>query len=127
MGRLLYVTFFGEFRGTHEQEHHLHESPAVMALPLIVLAVLSVAGGFLNVPHFWVVTSGWRAGFPQVIPVAKLHLDHHTETLLMGTATAVALIVLADYPGYYTAKKTICLWQIPHRPDLPGGLPTSFL
>jgi NADH:ubiquinone oxidoreductase subunit 5 (subunit L)/multisubunit Na+/H+ antiporter MnhA subunit len=52
MCRLLYVTFFGEFRGTAEQKHHLHESPAVMTVPLVILAALSVVGGFLNTPHF---------------------------------------------------------------------------
>ena len=39
MFRLIFLTFFGKFRGTHEQEHHLHESPASMTFPLIVLAV----------------------------------------------------------------------------------------
>ena len=52
MFRLLYLTFFGEFRGSKEQEHHLHESPLNMTLPLIVLAILSVVGGFFNLPHF---------------------------------------------------------------------------
>src|SRR5574343_102045 len=52
MFRLLFLTFFGEFRGTEEQKHHLHESPWVMTLPLVVLAVLSVVGGFINLPHF---------------------------------------------------------------------------
>lgn len=52
MFRLLFLTFFGNFRGTEEQKHHLHESPISMTLPLIVLAVLSVVGGFINLPHF---------------------------------------------------------------------------
>jgi NADH-quinone oxidoreductase subunit L len=52
MFRLLFLTFFGEFRGTEEQKHHLHESPISMTLPLVVLAVLSVVGGFINLPHF---------------------------------------------------------------------------
>ncbi len=52
MFRLYYLTFHGEFRGTEEQQHHLHESPANMTLPLIVLAILSVGGGFINLPHF---------------------------------------------------------------------------
>lgn len=52
MFRLYYLTFYGEFRGTEEQKHHLHESPLNMTLPLIVLAVLSVVGGFINLPHF---------------------------------------------------------------------------
>src|SRR5580693_8189602 len=58
MFRLLYLTFYGKFRGTHEQEHHLHESPPSMTIPLIVLAVLSVIGGFIGIPeslggHHW--------------------------------------------------------------------------
>lgn len=52
MFRLLFLTFFGTFRGTEEQKHHLHESPISMTLPLVVLAVLSVVGGFINLPHF---------------------------------------------------------------------------
>jgi NADH-quinone oxidoreductase subunit L len=51
MYRLYYLTFAGEFRGTHEQEHHLHESPKTMTIPLIVLAGLSIVGGFLGIPH----------------------------------------------------------------------------
>ncbi|MGL6269376.1 MAG: NADH-quinone oxidoreductase subunit L, partial [Chitinophagaceae bacterium] len=45
--RLYTLTFQGKFRGTPEQEHHLHESPKAMTIPLIVLAVLSVAGGWI--------------------------------------------------------------------------------
>ncbi|MGZ5255882.1 MAG: NADH-quinone oxidoreductase subunit L, partial [Flavitalea sp.] len=41
MFRLYATTFLGKFRGTHEQEHHLHESPISMTLPLIILAILS--------------------------------------------------------------------------------------
>lgn len=52
MFRLLFLTFFGNFRGTEEQKHHLHESPISMTLPLVVLAVLSVVVGFINLPHF---------------------------------------------------------------------------
>ena len=52
MFRLFFLTFTGEFRGTHEQEHHVHESPWTMTLPLIVLAFLSLVGGaILGWPH----------------------------------------------------------------------------
>jgi len=51
MFRLYYLTFHGSFRGTHEQEHHLHESPKSMTIPLIILAVMSVTAGFVNVPE----------------------------------------------------------------------------
>jgi NADH-quinone oxidoreductase subunit L len=50
MFRMLYLTFFGKFRGTHEQEHHLHESPSTMTIPLIALAILAAIGGLINWP-----------------------------------------------------------------------------
>jgi NADH-quinone oxidoreductase subunit L len=46
------MTFFGEFRGTHEQEHHVHESPVSMVSVLIVLGVLSLLGGAVRLPNF---------------------------------------------------------------------------
>jgi NADH-quinone oxidoreductase subunit L len=51
MFRLYYMTFSGEFRGGHELEHHVHESPASMAVPLRVLAVGAAVGGFAGIPH----------------------------------------------------------------------------
>ena len=51
MFRLLYLTFFESFRGSEHQKTHLHESPAVMTLPLLILAVLAFSGGFLNIPE----------------------------------------------------------------------------
>jgi NADH-quinone oxidoreductase subunit L len=52
MFRQVYMTFFGQFRGTHEQEHHLHESPPSMSSVLTVLGVLSLAGGAVMLPKF---------------------------------------------------------------------------
>ncbi|HEX5654551.1 MAG TPA: NADH-quinone oxidoreductase subunit L, partial [Chitinophagaceae bacterium] len=52
MFRLYAMTFRGHFRGTEEQKHHLHESPAAMVIPLIILAILSVIGGFIGIPEF---------------------------------------------------------------------------
>ena len=46
--RAYFMAFFGEYRG----HHHPHESPAVMTAPLVVLALLSFAGGWINVPHW---------------------------------------------------------------------------
>ena len=51
MFRLYHLTFSGRFHGTHEQEHHLHESPSSMVLPLQVLALGSIVVGFLGIPH----------------------------------------------------------------------------
>lgn len=50
MFRLIFMTFHGKFRGTHEQAHHLHESPAAMTVPLVILAILSFCGGWLGIP-----------------------------------------------------------------------------
>ena len=52
MFRQVYMTFFGDFRGTHEQEHHLHESPLSMSSVLTVLGVLSLIGGAVMLPKF---------------------------------------------------------------------------
>src|SRR5581483_3312938 len=52
MFRQVYLTFFGDFRGTHEQEHHLHEAPWPMASVLVILGTLSVVGGFVMLPKF---------------------------------------------------------------------------
>jgi NADH-quinone oxidoreductase subunit L len=63
MFRLYHMTFSGSFRGTPEQEHHVHESPASMTLPLRVLAVGSIVVGFLGVPAalgFGIVPNLWE-------------------------------------------------------------------
>jgi NADH-quinone oxidoreductase subunit L len=50
MFRLYFMTFHGSERLTPEAKHHLHESPNSMTVPLMLLAVLSVIGGFIQVP-----------------------------------------------------------------------------
>ncbi|HEV8712536.1 MAG TPA: NADH-quinone oxidoreductase subunit L [Candidatus Binatia bacterium] len=52
MFRLLFVTFWGETRASHEVAHHIHESPVSMTCPLVVLAVLSLVGGYFTLLHF---------------------------------------------------------------------------
>jgi NADH-quinone oxidoreductase subunit L len=52
MFRQVYLTFFGEFRGTPEQHHHFHESPPSMSLVLAVLGLLSLTGGAVMLPQF---------------------------------------------------------------------------
>ena len=51
MGRLLWTAFWGK-ESSSKGHHAAHESPAVMTIPLIFLAVLTVTGGFLGIPHF---------------------------------------------------------------------------
>src|SRR5436190_15578278 len=50
MFRLLILTFFGNARYTHEDVHHVHESPSSMLMPLIVLAALSIIAGWVGIP-----------------------------------------------------------------------------
>jgi len=50
MFRLVFLCFFGEGRMDHETAHHLHESPRTMTVPLMVLAVLSIIGGWVGIP-----------------------------------------------------------------------------
>src|SRR5512136_647501 len=51
MFRALFMAFFGESRVDPHVAHHVHESPKIMTVPLMVLAVLSVIGGYIGVPH----------------------------------------------------------------------------
>jgi len=51
MFRALFMTFFGQSRVDEHVAHHIHESPKIMTVPLMVLAVLSVIGGYIGVPH----------------------------------------------------------------------------
>jgi NADH-quinone oxidoreductase subunit L len=95
MFRLFYLTFFGKFRGTHEQEHHLHESPKTMTIPLIVLAIASVLGGLLGLPEFW-GASNWIGEHlsPVILNKNPSILTHHTEWILMGIASVGAAVII---------------------------------
>jgi NADH-quinone oxidoreductase subunit L len=101
MFRLYALTFQGKFRGTHEQEHHLHESPKAMTIPLIILAVLSVAGGWIGIPEVLMKDGHWLHSF--LAPVfadsqqgveTVTHLSHSTELMLMAGVVGIILIVI---------------------------------
>ena len=100
MWRLYFMVFTGKFRGTHEQEHHLHESPAEMTVPLIVLAVGSVLAGFIGVPeimahafpesiaHTLTFFTDWLS--PAVVPMSPEPHSHSVEWGLMALALGVS-------------------------------------
>lgn len=107
MFRLYYLTFYGKFRGTHEQEHHLHESPKQMTIPLIVLAILSVIGGLIGIPE---VLGGHHMLEEYLSPVFEAsslrlvhHLSHETEYILMGIA--ITVMAISMYYAYITYVK----------------------
>jgi NADH-quinone oxidoreductase subunit L len=116
MFRLLFLTFAGTFRGTHEQQHHLHESPASMTIPLVVLAILSAAGGILGLPEVF-GSGNWLANFMsplfnlsrQVRPESftQTHLSHSQEYMLMGVSVAAALLALVVAAVLYVSRKAV--------------------
>ena len=81
----MYLTFFTSFRGTAEQEKHLHESPALITFPLIVLAILAALGGAINLPG-----STWLNHYlaPLFQPEEAEHALGSLEYGLMGVALA---------------------------------------
>jgi NADH-quinone oxidoreductase subunit L len=112
MFRLYYMTFHGEFRGTAEQAHHLHESPKAMTIPLMVLAAGSILAGYVGIPavigHVVHVPNLFEGFLHPVLANAHhayeqvfTHVSHDVsmEWLLMGASVAVALagIFLARY------------------------------
>jgi NADH-quinone oxidoreductase subunit L len=97
MFRLLFITFNGGFRGTEEQKQHVHESPGAMTMPLIVLAILSVIGGFVGVPEVFARGREKLAGFLAEAGIRDLphgEISASTEIVLMAAATGLALIAI---------------------------------
>jgi NADH-quinone oxidoreductase subunit L len=95
MFRLVFLTFFGDFRGTHEQEHHLHESPPSMTVPLVVLAALSAVGGaLLGWPHHHFLAKWLQPIFAEIhgVPEAQYEISPNIEYGLMFVSSAIAAV-----------------------------------
>jgi NADH-quinone oxidoreductase subunit L len=102
MFRAVYMTFHGEFRGTHEQAHHLHESPKSMTVPLVILAVGSVVAGFVGIGKTLSFNLDINAFEHFLHPIAPALEVEHGLTLggewvliLLSVGVAVAGILLA--------------------------------
>lgn len=110
MFRLLFLTFFGNFRGTAEQKHHMHESPKVITIPLIILAALSIGGGFLNIPAIFGGTDRFTSylkpslGGQSFEPTA---VEHTTELLTMFVPVIILLAVIYIAYRLYVSKKAV--------------------
>jgi NADH-quinone oxidoreductase subunit L len=90
MFRLMYLTFLKVFRGTEEQKQHLHESPSLITIPLVILAFLAAIGGLISLPgNSWL--NSYFKPFFNVAGEEAHHLDG-TAYVLMGIATVGALI-----------------------------------
>ena len=118
MFRLLMLVFYGRFRGTQEQEHHLHEPPLAMTIPLIVLAILSAVGGFVQLPEAFGGHNYFNGFLSPVVPAA-IHEGASVAVkeyyLLGGTALGLIIIIVAtnklfavkQFTGVYTGFRKI--------------------
>ncbi|HEV2022247.1 MAG TPA: proton-conducting transporter membrane subunit, partial [Terriglobales bacterium] len=129
MFRLIYLTFFGESRVAHEVEHHIHESPRSMTLPLILLALGSIFTGYLGLPRslggenrfqqflapvFAPGAEALRAAETTTYPGAPVGTKaageagghESTEYILMGASVLAALAgIFFAYKSYAKAQK----------------------
>ncbi|HET9251653.1 MAG TPA: NADH-quinone oxidoreductase subunit L [Candidatus Eisenbacteria bacterium] len=96
MFRLYFMTFHGPERLTHEAKHHLHESPNSMTIPLLVLALLSVVGGWINIPliHGGQVLGNFLE--PVFADVARVAGGpaHHAAEEAVGSHAAIELTLM---------------------------------
>ncbi|WP_243374324.1 NADH-quinone oxidoreductase subunit L [Geotalea sp. SG265] len=122
MFRLVFMTFFGECRITPKAKDHLHESPFVITLPLMVLGFLAVVGGYVGIPK---VIGEVFGGIPNLFehylePVfriseefAKEHVQvtaHHSAALewgLMGTSVLIAVVGISIAYALYIVSPSI--------------------
>ena len=116
MFRLLFLTFFGSFRGTQHQAEHLHESPLSMTLPLMILAVLSAIAGVFNLPEIFGGTAKLSTFMEPLFANSKIvnpeafvatHLSHGQELSLMGISVGIAVLSLVFAYILYINKKSV--------------------
>jgi NADH-quinone oxidoreductase subunit L len=114
MFRLLFLTFYGKERFDHHHVHP-HESPAVMTVPLLILAVLSVIGGYIGLPALFVGKHGnlfesWLAPIYEPAELKLAHFgaeSHWMEILLMTISVAVVLVAIYFALNIYLKRPEI--------------------
>src|SRR5580700_2185546 len=122
MFRLVNMTFFGNSRVDHEVEHHIHESPKSMTVPLVILALLSIVGGWVGWPaslggsdrfdrFLEPVISRDAEGAAEAAGAAQAASGAATEYLLMLASVAIAA------GGIWLAYR----WYI-QRPEVPDKI-----
>jgi NADH-quinone oxidoreductase subunit L len=123
MWRLMNMTFYGKSRVEPEAAKHVHESPYVMTVPLMVLAAGSVLAGWLGTPKLWNLPEQFRAFEHWLEPVFATHAaevahggahDTGMEWLLMGLSVAIAVAGIAVARYFYVT-----------RPEIPDSLEES--
>lgn len=113
--RIIFLAFHGGFRGTHEQLHHLHESPKVMTIPLVILAIGAVVAGYAGVPQI-LGGGNWIAHFFEpVLGHPHVKGTHAEELMVMGISVIVAFCGIFISWIFYSLK-----------PEIPKILATLF-
>ena len=113
--RIIWLAFFGSFRGGHELEHHLHESPSSMTIPLLILGVGAIAAGWIGISPL-LGGNNWVAHFlEEAVGHPHVHGSHSEEWMVMGISVAVAVAGILTSMIFY-------LW----RPELPKILGSKF-
>jgi len=96
MFRLIFMTFFGESRVEPDKLHHIHESPPVMTIPLIVLAVLATVGGYVGLPEGFLWGDAFAKFLSPVVGNFKPAVEASAAMLsLVATSLGMLGILLA--------------------------------
>jgi NADH-quinone oxidoreductase subunit L len=105
--RLIFLTFHGKFRGTHEQEHHLHESPKVMTIPLILFSFGAIAAGWIGIPHLLGGGAHFAEFLKPVLGHPEAYGTHSEEWMVMGISIIVGLLGIGLAAYMYLARTDI--------------------
>ena len=97
MGRLMFMTFWGENRADPEVQHHIHESPPVMTVPLILLAIPAAGLGLLvGLPP----EGGWIHAFLEPV---FFDLEHESFTWIGEGGALMGVSLIAVIVGIVVA------------------------
>ena len=109
MFRLMFLTFSNTFRGTEKQKSHLHESPALITFPLIILAILATVGGLISIPeHSWL--NEYLIPILPKLATAEHHLDMTAYTLMIIAVIgglAGIIVALVKYKKHNTVPDDV--------------------
>ncbi|HEX7051337.1 MAG TPA: NADH-quinone oxidoreductase subunit L [Longimicrobiales bacterium] len=138
MTRLMVMTFHGENRTGEAEREHLREVPAVMWLPLVVLAALSVVGGWLNVPEEiaglpvlgWLPNSLWLHDWLHPVTEAAdailaARLGPLSETAPWGGGAGAWAVGSFALAVVVIAVSAAVVRRVPHRPAHEAPEPTG--
>lgn len=105
MFRLYFLTFYGKFRGTESQWKHLHESPVLMLIPLLVLAFFAIISGYIDYPEVFgghMLLSNFLSTVLTISP--QIHISHKAELILMFVPVLVIIGIFFACMYWYAIR-----------------------